>query len=680
MSDITKKLKGGKLLTILSVLAVLLAVWFMPKNRSHNYDIAVGQPWTYGELIAPFDFSVEKSAEEYQAEIDSIEKNFIPYFRMNTATGADAIDRFTRMCQDSLRWYVSSGTISQIEKKLAQLYQNGIISAEGAEIAGRSKSQSIRINVGNTLRLTGIQNITTVKTAYQELSSVRMPDSDRFQLLRIKLEDFLEANLEYNQELSTQDLNSQKEQVSHYRGMVMSGQKIIDHGEIVTEQTSQAIRSYQSRMDEHDGSQKFKLLTLGGHTIFVSILYLILALFLAMYRKDIVDNVRKLLFLYGFIIAFTVFTCLYEIYTDWSIFIIPATMMPLMLRIFLDSRTAMHGYIVYVLTCSLFVSMPYEFVVLQLVAGMVAIYTMHELSQRSQIFTTAAAVFASYSFIWLAYQMLVLEHLRDMTWLLFVYFLVNSFVLLLTYPLVLAIEKMFGFISNVTLVELSNVNHPLLRRLSETAPGTFQHSMQVSTLAAQAASRLGANVQMVRTGALYHDIGKLANPPFFTENQNGVNPHDELGVFDSVNIITGHVSKGIELAEKFSLPEAIKGFIRTHHGNGTAKYFYIKYQNAHPEEQVDPARFSYSGPNPSTLEQAILMMADSTEAASRSLKEYTEESIGQLVDRIIDQQIQQGFFNDCEITLHQITVIKEVFKERLKTMYHTRIIYPEEKK
>lgn len=663
-------------MTILSVIAVILAVWSIPKNRSRNYDITVGQPWTYSELIAQFDFSIEKSAEEYQSELDSIENNFIPYFRMNTQKGADALDRLEALFQDSLRRVITPNTLSQIEKKLTQLYQNGIISAEGAEIASESGAGSIRVNVGNSLRITPMQNITTVKSAYQELTSIRMPDTDRYRLLQVKLEDFIEANLDYNQELSAQDLKNQKEQVSLYKGMVMSGQKIIDHGEIINEQNYQAIRSYLNKMDERNGTQKFKFLTLGGHAIFVSLLYLILALFLKLYRKDLVADVRKLLFLYGFIICFTVFTCLYEIYTDWSIFVIPATMMPLMLRIFLDSRTAMNGYLVYILTCSLFVSMPYEFIVLQLVAGMVAIYSMHELSQRSQIFSTAAAVFAAYSFIWLSYQMLVLEHLRDMTWLLFVYFLVNCVVLLLTYPLVLAIEKIFGFTSNVTLVELSNINHPLLRELSETAPGTFQHSMQVSTLAAQAASKLGANVQLARTGALYHDIGKLANPPFFTENQSGVNPHDELDVMDSVSIITGHVQKGLELADKYSLPNAIKDFIRTHHGNGTAKYFFIKYQNAHPDEVVDQAQFSYSGPNPSTIEQAILMMADATEAASRSLSEYTEDSIGQLVDRIIDQQVEQGFFHNCDITFRQIMTVKEVFKERLKTMYHTRISYP----
>ena len=355
----------------------------------------------------------------------------------------------------------------------------------------------------------------------------------------------------------------------------------------------------------------------------------------------------------------------------------PCSMLAILLRIFLDSRTAFTGYMVFVLSSSLIVSMPYEFVLLQLVAGLTGIYSLKELSQRSQILWTSFLVFISYSLVWIAIQMTQLEYIRDMDTWIFLYFAINCIIILLVYPLLFVIEKLFGFTSNVTLIELSNINNPLLRELAEKAPGTFQHSMQVSTLASEAVTHLKANPQLVRTAALYHDIGKMENAPFFTENQNGVNPHDKLTPQESARIITSHVEKGLQLADKYGLPQAIRGFIASHHGKGVARYFYIKYTQDHPGEEPDSKDFSYPGPNPYSKETAVLMMADAVEAASRSLKEYTEESINDLVDKIIDRQVQEGYFKDCPINWLEIEKVKDTFKEKLRTMYHTRISYPE---
>jgi hypothetical protein len=314
---------------------------------------------------------------------------------------------------------------------------------------------------------------------------------------------------------------------------------------------------------------------------------------------------------------------------------------------------------------------------LQFLAGLTGIYSLKELSQRSQILRTCLLIFLSYSLVWTAFQMTQLENIHDIDPWTFLFFAINCIIILLVYPLLFVIEKLFGFTSNVTLIELSNINNPLLRELAEKAPGTFQHSMQVSTLASEAATRIKANPQLVRTAALYHDIGKMENAPFFTENQSGVNPHDKLTPQESAGIITGHVEKGLELAEKYGLPESIKGFISSHHGKGVARYFYIKYNQEHPDEGADPQAFSYPGPNPYSKETAILMMADAVEAASRSLSEYTEESIGDLVDKIIDTQVKEGYFQDCPISWQEINRVKETFKEKLRTMYHTRISYPE---
>ena len=443
------------------------------------------------------------------------------------------------------------------------------------------------------------------------------------------------------------------------------------------EQKSNIINSYLAIVSEKTQSKRFEMLTWMGRSVFVLLCFLVLFIYLSLYRLDDIENRAILWFLFGSITLFTVGVGLFCQYSGWSIFLFPCTMLAIMLRIFLDSRTAFTGYMAFVLSTSLFVPMPYEYVLLQFLAGLTGIYSLKELSQRSQILRTCLLIFISYSLVWTAFQMTQLENIRDIDPWTFLFFAINCLIILLVYPLLFVIEKLFGFTSNVTLIELSNINNPLLRELAEKAPGTFQHSMQVSTLASEAATRIKASPQLVRTAALYHDIGKMENAPFFTENQNGFNPHDKLTPQESARIITGHVENGLILANKYGLPESIRGFIASHHGKGVARYFYIKYKQEHPNEEPDPRDFSYPGPNPYSKETAVMMMADAVEAASRSLKEYTEESIGELVDKIIDTQVQEGYFRDCPINWQEINRVKDTFKEKLRTMYHTRISYPD---
>lgn len=360
-------------------------------------------------------------------------------------------------------------------------------------------------------------------------------------------------------------------------------------------------------------------------------------------------------------------------------------MLPIIIRVFLDSRTAFLTHVVTILICSISLRFPHEFILTQLGAGLVAIFSLRELSQRSQLVRTALLVIATYISIYLALELMAgngfSSDLSKLNVRMYSYFIINGILLLFAYPLLFLLEKTFGFTSNVTLVELSNINSPLLRRMSETVPGTFQHSMQVANLASEAANRIGANSQLVRTGALYHDIGKMENPAFFTENQSGgINPHKNLSYEQSAQVVIKHITGGMKLADKHNLPKVIKNFISTHHGRGKTKYFYISWKNEHPGEEPDEEKFTYPGPNPFTKETAILMMADSVEAASRSLPEYTEESINNLVDKIIDSQVAEGYFKDCPITFKDIATVKTVFKEKLKIAYHTRISYPELKK
>jgi putative nucleotidyltransferase with HDIG domain len=384
--------------------------------------------------------------------------------------------------------------------------------------------------------------------------------------------------------------------------------------------------------------------------------------------------------LYSLITIFPIVVSIMVQHNFFSIYILPFAMVPMFIRVFMDSRTAFLSHAIMVLICAAAVKYQYEFIIVQLVAGLVAIYSLRDLSRRAQVFKTAILVTLASAVVFFALQLMQDNVVISIDTDMYVYFIINGIFLLLAYPLMYLIERTFNFTSNVTLFELSNTNKGLLRDLSEIAPGTFQHSITVGNLAAEIANRIEANSLLVRTSALYHDIGKMANPVFFTENQAGVNPHDNMPYTESARIVISHVTEGMKMAEKAGLPPIIKNFILTHHGRGLTKYFYIKQQNEHPDEEIDREPFTYPGPNPFTREQAILMMADAVEAASRSLTEYTEENIANLVGRIIDAQVSEGYFRECPITFRDIALAKLVLIDRLKSIYHTRISYPKLKK
>ena len=667
--------RSTRLLLLLSALSALLIIYFLPKKHIERFTYTVGKPWTYDVLIAPFNFSVEKSDEAWQAEADSMAIAFPPYFVRLSDVRDKALADFDGFYYDSLYRVISAGSYRLLRNTLQNVYDEGIIQVSDEEQT-RGK-EYIRIYSGNSSVLTPADAVRTTRDAYKVVTETEMMAYDRYALLQHHIEEFIRPNLSYDAQRSAQELEALQNQISHYKGMVVADQKIIDQGEIVNPEKSRIIESYLAKVNEKAASRRFMLLTWGGQTLFVIIVLLLLLVYLTLYRKDNIETRSKLVFLFSSITIFTVGVSLFVQYTSWSVFILPCSMLAIMLRIFLDSRTAFIGYFAFVVITSLAAPLPYEYMLLCFMAGLTGIYSLKELSQRSQIIRTCVLIFLSYTLVWSALQMTRLESLSDIDLSVFIYFAINCILLLLVYPLLFVLEKIFGFTSNVTLIELSNFNNPLLRELAEKAPGTFQHSIQVSALAAEAATRLHAGSQLVRTAALYHDIGKLANPPFFTENQSGVNPHDKLEPEESAAIITNHVPDGLALADKYALPAAIKEFISTHHGKGVARYFYLKYQKEHPGEAVDIEPFSYMGPNPRTKETAILMMADAVEAASRSLNEYSEDSIGSLVDRIIDTQMEEGYFRESDLSWHDVQRVKEVFKEKLRIMYHTRIKYPD---
>lgn len=675
----TKTYKDILYKAMIFVAAVGLIVYFLPRDGKFNYQFGIDKPWKYGQLMATFDFPIYKDDATVKREQDSLMKFFQPYFKLNKEVEKEAIDRLKEDYHSRLKGVLpSTDYIRYIEKELKDIYKSGIISTEQIKELRKDSASSIMVIEDKLANPRPTDGVFTVKEAYEYLLS---GDSEKYNkdiLRQCDLNEYITPNLTYD---SLRTETAREELLANYSwatGMVQSGQKIIDRGEIIDEPTYNILESLRKESIKRNELFGQKRTMLGGQILFVSIFMLCFMLYLDLFRKDYYARKGNLSLLFILIVFYCVVTALMISNNLFNIYIIPFAMLPIIIRVFLDSRTAFLTYVITILICSIALRYPHEFILTQLAAGLVAIFSLRELSQRSQLFRTALLVILTYAAVYFSIELITENDLSKLNASMYIYFIINGILLLFAYPLLFLLEKTFGFTSNVTLVELSNINNDLLRRMSETVPGTFQHSMQVANLAAEAAIRIGAKSQLVRTGALYHDIGKMENPAFFTENQSaGVNPHKNLNYEQSSQVVINHVTDGLKLAEKHNLPTVIKDFISTHHGRGKTKFFYISWKNEHPGEEPDEETFTYPGPNPFSKETAILMMADAVEAASRSLPEYTEESISSLVDKIIDSQVAEGYFKECPITFKDIATIKAVFKEKLKTIYHTRISYPE---
>ncbi len=666
---------------LIFIVTVGIIAYFMPKEGKFNYEFDINKPWKYGLLQASFDFPIYKNEQQVQREQDSLLNTHQPYFHMDKQIGKDMLAKLKDDYNKTLRHSLPNAEyIKHIERTLKEIYNQGILPGEDSQRLNADSTHSILLIDKNIATSQPVNHLYTIKEAYEHLLNIDTTLYSKKILQTCNLNHYLTPNLSYDKEKSEAARNDLLSNISWANGLVMNGQKIIDRGEIVDEQTFNILQSLQREWEKRSESTKEIRLTAMGQILMISVFILCFMIYLELFRKDYYERRRSVLLLFALIVFFPVILSIMVAQNLLNVYILPFAMIPIIIGIFLDSRTAFMAHVTIILLCSISLRFPHEFIILQTGAGMVAIYSLRELSQRSQLLRTAAIVFVCYALLYFAFELIHEDDLTKLNTRMYIYFGINGILLLFAYPLLFILEKTFGFTSNVTLVELSNINNKLLREMSEVAPGTFQHSLQMANLAAEAANRIGANSQLVRTGALYHDIGKMVNPAFFTENQSGVNPHKSLGYEQSAQVIISHITDGIKLADKHNLPKVITDFIRTHHGKGVAKYFYISYKNDHPNEEVDIEKFSYPGPNPFTKEQAILMMADAVEAASRSLPEYTEESISTLIDKIIDSQVAEGYFKFCPITFKDIALVKALFKEKLKTVYHTRITYPELKK
>ena len=658
---------------------VALIVWAMPRDSSTNFKVETGKPWRYADFTAPFDFPIYKSEKLVNKERDSLLREFEPYYEYQATVENTQIRQLKQDYPNGIPG-LPEGSIELIANELHYIYQQGILNSSEYNKLSADTSKTIRVVDGKKAVSTPVNKLYSTVGAYEKL--ILNPKLSEYKaiLAKCNLNDYIMANLTYDKERSETSVDDLLNNIPLASGVVQRGQKIIDRGEIVNERTYNIMESFFRESERRQNADaKFSFIIL-GEILYVGILVICFTIYLSLFRRDYYEKPRSVMMLYSLILLFSVAASLMVSHNVLHIYIIPFAMVPIFIRVFMDSRTAFMAHTIMVLICAAMLQHPLEFIAVEEVAGLVAIFSLRELSSRSQLFWTAvlvtgATMLTNISIYWIQHN-----DITSIDYSEFNYLVINGLVLFCSYPLLYIIEKTFNFTSNITLIELSDMNKELLRRMSEVAPGTFQHSIQVGNLAAEIANKIGGKSQLVRTGALYHDIGKIQNPIYFTENQAGINPHEGKTYIESAQMLISHVTEGLKLAEKYNLPQVIREFIATHHGLGKTKYFYVKQKNEFPEEPVDDLLFTYPGPNPSTKEQAILMMADAVEAASRSLPDYTEQSIRELVCRIIDSQVDEGYFRDCPITFRDIQYAKTVLIEKLKTIYHTRISYPELKK
>lgn len=662
------------------LVSVVTLIYFLPRESKFGYVYELNKPWHYPQLIASYDFVIYKTDDEVKRERDSVVRQFVPYYRVDSLVAEKQIAALRKDFYAGKFRGIPVYYLPRLVENLRQIYARGILDVSDYEGFLKGDSHVLRLIRGQEATTGEVENFFTIRTAYDYLLNRDRGALSQEALRECNLNDYLAVNVKNDTAKNRLELQSELSQVSDNIGMVQSGQLVIDRGQIVNAEHVRILNSLKKESEQRMDPSRGYWFIFAGQVIFVILLISLLFTYLKLFRRDYFSSPHSVLLLFSFVTVFPVITYLMMAHHFYSVYLVPYALIPIFVRIFMDSRTSFMAVVTSSLLSALSLHSPFEFVLWQIVTGATVIYSLRELTERSQLLRTVLAVVVVGLVISIGYDLSQGLNGDAFDRSRIVYMIIGGILLLFAYPLMYFVEKLFGFTSSVTLVELTNTNNPILRKMSKVAQGTFNHSMQVSNLAAEVADKIGAKAQLVRTGALYHDIGKVLNPAFFTENQSGVNPHDTISEERSAQIIINHVTDGLRLAEKYHLPQVIKEFIRTHHGTGLVKYFYIQYCNKHVGEPVDEEAFRYPGPNPQTREQAVVMMCDSVEAASRSLKEYTEESITQLVNRIVDSQLAEGHFKECPITFRDIADAKRTLIDSLKTIYHTRISYPEIKK
>lgn len=663
-------MQNGLLKKILVVLAAtIVIVYFYPHPEANRYNYEEGRPWNYAKLIAPFDIPVHADSATIIAARDTLDAHFVPIYELNQLIIDTIVGRLpaapgTRLPQ-------------QLASELRSIYASGVVDMHTMDEIAAGRLPKVRILDKNVLSEMSTAAFTSPRDAYVYLDSVITDPELHQYFVRAKLHNLLLPNYTRNEEECSRHYEYDYLTLTADRGVIMQGQTLIDKGAIITSQDFTNLRTYESMLAQLNTRQnQSNWLMLLGQALYVALLLAALMVYLYFFCPDIYTNLRAITFIYSIITLFFLIAIGLNYFVAQGLYLVPMMIVPILVLVFFDGRTALFTTGVLSLICAGVTSFALEFLFLQFCASTAAVFSLRELSRRAQLLRTSGVVAVTYLVAYVSLELLMNGSVEGFTWRMAAILAVNAALTSMAYILMFAVERIFGFISVVTLVELADINNPLLLRLSNECPGTFQHAIAVSNLASDAAQRIGANVQLVRAGALYHDVGKLSNPAFFTENQHGVNPHDALPPERSAAIVINHVTDGLKLAERAGLPAVIRSFISEHHGAGMAKYFYIMACKQHLGEEVDKTPFSYPGPNPRSRETSVLMMADGIEAASRSLSVHSREAITELVNRLIDGQIADGLHNESTLAFRDVEVIKEAFIKRLMTIYHSRIAYP----
>ncbi|MBQ5778854.1 MAG: HDIG domain-containing protein [Paludibacteraceae bacterium] len=650
------------------IISLSIFVQLFPRKGGFKYTFSEGKPWAYELLTAPFDFPIYKTKEVLQSERKDVMKDFAPFYKMKNVEWEAKLG--TAIENKQLRTFLMT--------ELAKIYNKGIVETiELDSLQKKNYQQICVVDNNNRLIRKNVDSLFNVRTAYNTLLKQCQTRYGAEISQFLNLNEYIKENLEYDRNLSEKDKKERLRTVGETAGMVQAGERIIDKGEIITAHTYQLLNSLRIESDKQEETMQGANLMLIGEILIITMLMILLYLYLYLFRRKIYKEQKNIIFILLIQLLIGSITALVIRFSSLSIYIVPFALLPIIIRTFFDSRTALFVHIITIFILSTITNNPFEFTLLQISGGMMAVSCLKDLSSRDQLAKASFYIFINYIVVYVGYTLLIEGSFTSLNWELIICFAISSILLLFAYGLVYLLEKIFGMVSNITLVELANVNTPLMQEFSEKAPGTFQHALQVANLVTEACKKINGNTLLARIGAMYHDIGKMNNPLFFTENQlNGNNPLEKLTYLEASTKIIAHVSDGVEIAKKHNLPKIVIDFIKTHHGEGHAKYFYIKYLQENPNAKISDTAFRYQGPSPRTKEQAILMMADAVEAASRSMKEYTEESIKNLVDTIIDGQINEGLLRYAKITFIDVETVKQVFKEKLITIHHTRIEYP----
>ena len=675
---------------LLYLISILLVYFMFPREGKFQYEYSKNTPWMHETIVAPFDIPIYKSEQQLQMERDSLQRTSRLYFFYDSLVGGNMISSFETDYNNfvsslgiggyvSGSWSVTGSVISGI---LSEIYEKGIMEPHPV-LEGRELELLPVMIIRNTLaEEKRYRDFYTERTAYDYLVSEigKVNESSLAVLNKLTLNSYLQPNLFYDEQTTSMVRQANLKDLTLTQGMVQSGMRIIARGELVSPNKYQVIESLRKEFETNPNVGKNYLVVYLSQFLLITMIFLALYWFIYYFRKDIFSSKRQTLFTLGLIVIMVGLTMAAATNDAVSVYVIPFVLVPIFLKTFFDIRYALFVHMITLLLAGFWVPNSYQFVMMNFLAGLVGLFSMRSYYKRGLLFFTATYIFATYALVYIFLSLMQEGDINKINWINILWLAGNGLLILTSYPLVFLIERMFGFLSDATLFELADTNQPLLRKLAEKAPGTFQHSMQVATLAEEAILKVGGNSLLVRAGAIYHDIGKMENPEYFIENQHdGINPHDKLDFRASARLIIDHVIKGEKIGKKYKLPQKIIDFIRTHHGTSTVQYFYRSLINSNPNEEVDISEFTYPGPKPYSKETSVMMMADSVEAASRTLKTYSPESISELVEGIVNRQIAEEQFSDSDITYGDITAVKEIFKNRLSNMYHSRIEYPKER-